>query len=220
MAQNWLTSLEPLMALYQNKKHPLDYKNRYQLLVMVILSAQDSDKHINELAPTFFEAYPSLNTLAQASVEDLHRYISSVRNFGNKANWLVKLAQQVGDNDNIPTNMAELTQLPGIGRKSANVIIRESGNEAEGIIVDLHVVRVAPRIGIATGTQPEKIEKQLMAIVPRNKWNDIGMAISFLGREICRPTNPKCDSCVMNQVCHFHNGVSDTSEKTTAPTLF
>jgi len=220
MAQNWLTSLELLMAQYHNKKHPLDYKNRYQLLVMIILSAQDSDKHINELAPTFFEAYPSLNTLAQASVEDLHRYISSVRNFGNKANWLVKLAQQVGDNDSIPTNMAELTKLPGIGRKSANVIIRESGNEAEGIIVDLHVVRVAPRIGIATGTQPEKIEKQLMAIVPRNRWNDIGMAISFLGREICRPTNPKCDSCVMNKVCHYHNGISDTADNTSEPTLF
>jgi endonuclease III len=218
MIQNRLESLEALMAQYNKKKHPLDYKNRYQLIVMVILSAQDSDKHINELAPAIFEAYPSMNSLAQATMEDVHQYINTVRNFGNKANWLVKLAQLIGDDDNIPTNMTELTRLPGIGRKSANVIIRESGNEAEGVIVDLHVVRVAPRIGIATGTQPEKIEKQLMAIVPRERWNDIGMAISFLGREICRPTNPKCEICVMNKVCWHHNGI--TEENIIQPELF
>ncbi|MHB9143349.1 MAG: endonuclease III domain-containing protein, partial [Paludibacter sp.] len=119
--------------------------------------------------------------------------------------------QLIGDDDKIPTNLAELTKLPGIGRKSANVIIRESGNEAEGVIVDLHVVRVAPRIGIASGTQPEKIEKQIMAIVPRERWDDIGMAISFLGREVCRPTNPKCDICVMNKVCHYHNGTGNVN---------
>lgn len=213
-------SLELLMQQYHNRKHPLNYKSRYQLLVMVILSAQDSDKHINELAPVIFEAYPSMNSLARATVEDLHQYISTVRNFGNKANWLVKLAQLIGDDDNIPTNMAELTKLPGIGRKSANVIIRESGNEAEGVIVDLHVVRTAPRIGIASGTQPEKIEKQIMAIVPQKRWNDIGMAISFLGREICRPTNPKCNECVMSAVCHFHNGISTNEENTNGLKLF
>ncbi|MFT3754142.1 MAG: endonuclease III [Paludibacter sp.] len=209
MAQNWIEHLEPLMKQYAGRKHPLDYHSRYQLLVMVILSAQDSDKHINELAPVIFDAYPSMNSLAKATEEDLHQYINTVRNFGNKAAWLVKLAEQIGDDDNIPRTMAELTKLPGIGRKSANVIIRESGDVAEGVIVDLHVVRVAPRIGIASGTQPEKIEKQIMAIVPKERWNDIGMAISFLGREICRPTNPKCDVCIMNKVCHYYNGISN-----------
>jgi len=208
MEQNWMDSLEPLMKQYDKRKHPLDYKNRYQLLVMVILSAQDSDKHINELAPALFEAYPSMNSLVRATSDDLYRYISTVRNFGNKSGWLIKLAQIIGDDDNIPATQAELTALPGIGRKSANVIIRESGAEAEGVIVDLHVVRVAPRIGIATGTQPEKIEKQIMTIVPRDRWNDIGMALSFLGREICRPTNPKCDICIMNKVCNFYIGTA------------
>lgn len=209
--------LEALMNQYAQRKHPLDYTSRYQLMVMVILSAQDSDKHINELAPKVFEAYPSMNALAQATAEDLHQLISSVRNFGNKSAWLVKLAQLVGDDDNIPTTMAELTKLPGIGRKSANVIMRESGVVAEGVIVDLHVVRVAPRIGIAKGTQPEKIEKQIMSIVPKEKWGEIGMAISFLGREICRPTHPKCDKCVVSEVCNYHNGVSESAE---SPKLF
>lgn len=209
--------LEALMNQYAKREHPLDYTSRYQLIVMVILSAQDSDKHINELAPKVFEAYPSMNALAQATAEDLHQLISSVRNFGNKSAWLVKLAQLISDDDNIPTTMAELTKLPGIGRKSANVIMRESGVVSEGVIVDLHVVRVAPRIGIATGTQPEKIEKQIMAIVPKEKWGEIGMAISFLGREICRPTHPKCDKCVVSEVCNYHNGVSESAE---SPKLF
>jgi endonuclease III len=212
MNKKMTDSLDKLIALYHNRKHPLNYNSRYQLIVMVILSAQDSDKHINELAPAFFEVYPSLSSISLAVPEDLHQYFSTVRNFGHKCEWLVKLAQTVGSDDKIPTNMAELTKLPGIGRKSANVIIRESGNEAEGIIVDLHVLRVAPRIGIATGTQPEKIEKQLMAALPREKWNDIGMAISFLGREVCRPTSPKCEICVMNQVCKYHTGTTEDAD--------
>ena len=220
MEQNWMEWLEPLIKQYANRKHPLDYKSRYQLLAMVILSAQDSDKHINELAPAFFEAYPSVNSLAKASAEELHRHISTVRNFGNKANWLVKLSQMVEDDARMPTTMAELTRLPGIGRKSANVNIRESGNAAERVIVDLHVVRVAPRIGIALGTQPEKIEKQIMTTVPRQRRNDVGMAISFLGREVCRPTHPKCDSCIMSTVCHFHNGISKDTASSSELTLF
>jgi len=207
MKINWIGALEPLLKQYAKRKHPLDYKNRYQLVVMVILSAQDSDKHINELASKFFDTYPSINNLAKATPEDIHRYISSVRNFGNKSKWLVELAERVGTDDKIPTTLDELTKLPGIGRKSANVIIRESGGKAEGIIVDLHVVRVAPRIGLASGDKPEKIEKQLMEVIPQDRWNDAGMAISFLGREICRPSNPKCDICVMNVVCQYYKEV-------------
>ena len=106
--------------------------------------------------------------------------------------------------ENIPLTMAELTELPGIGRKSANVIKRESGAKAEGIIVDLHVVRVAPRLGIASGKNAKKIEKQMTDILPQSQW-DVGIAMSFLGREIFRPTNPKCEECVMNTVCAYYN---------------
>ena len=201
---NWAEQLEPLLKLYGDRKHPLDYQNRYQLLVMVILSAQDSDKHINELAKTFFASYPTLNSLSKATVEDLHQVINSVRNFDNKSKWLVKLAQMVKEDDNIPQSMDELRLLPGVGRKSANVIIRESGGKAEGIIVDLHVVRVAPRLGIAVGDKPQKIENQLMSAISKAKWNEVGMAISFLGREVCRPTDPKCSICVMQPNCIFY----------------
>jgi endonuclease-3 len=203
-AVNWAEALLPLFKRYKGKKHPLDYKNRFQLVVMVILSAQDSDRHINEIAPPLFKAFPSMNDLAKATPEALYKFIGKVRNFANKTKWLVTLASTVRTDAKIPTTLDGLTALPGIGRKSANVIIRESGGEAEGIIVDLHVLRVAPRLGIATGTDPKKIEQQLMQVIPKEYWNDAGMAFSFLGREICRPTDPKCDECILNKVCKYY----------------
>ena len=206
---NWADALQPLFKKYKGKKHPLEYKNRYQLLVMVILSAQDSDKHINELAPALFKAFPSMKELAKAKSGELYTFIGKVRNFANKTKWLMTLSKTVGSDDKIPTTMEGLTALPGIGRKSANVVIRESGGEAEGIIVDLHVLRVAPRIGVAIGTDPKKIENQLMEAIPRENWNDAGMAFSFLGREICRPTNPKCEECVMNTACAYYASASN-----------
>ncbi|MFV0377508.1 MAG: endonuclease III domain-containing protein [Mangrovibacterium sp.] len=130
MEIDWTAQLQPLFEQYGNRQHPLDYKTRYQLVVMVVLSAQDSDKHINELAPLFFEAYPNMKALATAEAEDLHKLIGSVRNFGNKAKWLVKMARELGDDEKFPHTMPELTKLPGLGRKSANVIIREPGRNA------------------------------------------------------------------------------------------
>jgi endonuclease-3 len=204
---DWVEALKPLLTKYSRRKHPLNYKNRYQLVVMTVLSAQDSDKHINEISLKFFEAFPSIQALAHAAIDDLFPYIHSVRNFYNKSKWLVHMAIAVGDNKRIPSAMAELTKLSGIGRKSANVIIRESGGKAEGIIVDLHVIRVAPRIGLSTGDKPDKIEKQLMQLIPQNYWNDVGMAISFLGREICRPKDPNCEACIMNRSCKYRQSL-------------
>jgi endonuclease-3 len=200
---NWSANLKPLLEKYKGKAHPLEFKNLYQLVVMVILSAQDSDKHINELAPPLFKAFPNMEALATADEKSLFAFISKVRNFGNKTKWLLELSKTVKEDKNIPLTMEELIELPGIGRKSANVIMRGAGVKADGIIVDLHVVRVAPRIGIATGTDPKKIEKQIMDVIPEKDWGEIGMAISFLGREICRPTTPKCHECLINKHCDY-----------------
>jgi endonuclease III len=201
---NWSEAVKLLLKKYKSTKHPLDYGNVYQLMVMVVLSAQDSDKHINQIAPKFFAAFPNMEALSQATPAAIQEQISDVRNFGNKSKWLSELSRKIKKDKNIPSTIEELTELPGIGRKSANVIKRESGAEAEGIIVDLHVVRVAPRLGIATGADPKKIEKQMMDVLPQKQW-DAGMAMSFLGREICRPTAPKCEVCVMNTVCAYYN---------------
>jgi len=201
---NWQKEILPLIKKYKGKKHPLDYHSTYELIVMVVLSAQDSDKHINQVAVEFFKTFPDMKALSKATPEMLFPIISKVRNFGNKTKWLLAMASQIKEDKNIPLTMEALTELPGIGRKSANVIMRETGQKAEGIIVDLHVVRVAPRLGIATGTDPKKIEKQMMDVLDAETWGEVGMAVSFLGREICRPTNPKCSECVMNNVCNYY----------------
>lgn len=200
---DWNKELKPLLKLYKGRKHPLDYGNAYQLLVMVVLSAQDSDRHINSLAPDLFREFPDMKALAKADESAILKTIGGVRGAGNKAKWLKGIATTVKQDNNIPQTLDGLTQLPGIGRKSANVILRELGQEAEGIMVDLHVVRVAPRLGLANGSDPKKLEQQMMDVLDRKLWSDVGMALSFLGRETCRPANPQHDQCVMADVCAY-----------------
>lgn len=203
-ATNWKKEILPLIKKYKGKKHPLDYNNFYELIVMVVLAAQDSDRHINKLAPDFFAAFPDMKALAKADAEAVYEKISKVRNFRNKTKWLLGIASTIKDNKNIPTTLDALTEMAGIGRKSANVILREMSQPAEGIMVDLHVVRVAPRLGIAKGTDPKKLEKQMMEVLDPKDWGEAGMAISFLGRETCRPKNPKCNECVLSKVCEYY----------------
>ncbi len=198
-----MAALHALFAAYGKRKHPLDYRNRYQLLVMVVLSAQTTDERINALAPAFFRRFPSMKKLAAATVEDVVPLIASVRGCIKKATWLTTIARTVGTDDAIPTTLEDLITLPGIGRKSANVIIRESGGTAEGIIVDLHVDRVVPRIGITDSDKPDAIERALMDLIPRRDWNKAGMSLSYLGREICRPTDPNCGLCPLRLVCSY-----------------
>ena len=202
---NWQKEIQPLIKKYKGKKHPLEFNSTYELIVAVVLSAQDSDKHINKIAPSFFKAFPTMKALSKAEPAAVHQLIGDVRNFGNKTKWLLSMAQTLKEDKNIPDTLDGLTELSGIGRKSANVILRETGKKAEGIIVDLHVVRVAPRLGIAEGTDPKKLEKQMMDAIDAKDWGEVGMAISFLGREICRPSNPKCGECVLQPVCRYYN---------------
>jgi endonuclease III len=200
---DYLSQLQLLYKKYARKKHPLEYQSLEQLVVMVVLSAQTTDVMVNKLAPELFKQFPSMKHFAVARPEDLYPLIKSIRGFRKKADWIVRLAQLLAGYDSIPLTMKELTALPGIGRKSANVIIREGGGPPQGIIVDLHVLRVVPRIGITKETSPEKIEKVLMELLPKKYWHAAGMSFSHLGRELCRPTDPKCGVCVMHSVCEY-----------------
>jgi endonuclease-3 len=170
---DWTEKLKPILTKYKGQKHPLEYHNLYQLMVMVVLSAQDSDANINKIAPALFDAYPNMVSLAVANEEALFPYISEVRNFGTKAKWLLEIAKTVQNDANIPLTMEGLVALKGIGRKSAHVI---------------------------------KAEKQLMQVLPKEIWGEIGMAISFLGREICRP-QPKCPECPINSICQYYKKI-------------
>lgn len=200
----WETKLQPILTKYSGRKHPLNYQNTYQLLVMVVLSAQDSDANINNIAPALFAQYPTLNSLSKATLVDFLPYISKVRNHDTKAQWLLAIAKTLQNDAAIPLNMQGLTALKGIGRKSANVILRETQQTAEGIIADLHVIRVSPRIGMILESKDGlKVEKQLMELLPKTIWSEIGMAISFLGRETCRP-KPKCEDCLLTDFCQYY----------------
>lgn len=207
--ENWKENLKPLIDKYKGRKHPLHYNNTYQLLIMVILSAQDSDANINNITIPFFKKFPNLESISNSNIEEITPYLTSVKNYPTKTTWIYELAKLLKTDNNIPTNLTELIDLKGIGRKSANVILRETNQKAEGIIVDLHVIRVAPRIGLTPKYEDgNKIEKLLMQQLPYEIWNEIGMAFSFLGREICRPTNPKCDDCLINIHCNYFKNLN------------
>lgn len=207
--ENWKENLETLINKYKVRKHPLNYNNTYQLLIMVILSAQDSDVNINNITIPFFEKYPNLESISNSSIEEIASYFTKVKNYPTKTIWIYELAKLLKTESNIPTNLTDLIALKGIGRKSANVILRETRQKAEGIIVDLHVIRVLPRISLTPKHEDgNKIEKLLMQQLPYEIWNEIGMAFSFLGREICRPTNPRCDDCPINKHCNYFKNLN------------
>ncbi len=210
---NWETAVKPLIKKYKSRKHPLDYQSIYQLMVMVVLSARSTDNLINSIAPDLFKAYPDMKALAKAKPKDLEKYISKVRGFNKKSAWLITMAQEVKDNKSIPLTMEGLVALQGIGRKSANVIMREAKVKAEGVMVDLHVVRVAQRLGIAKGEDPKQIEQQIMSKVAPRDWGEVGMAISYLGRDICRPTDPHHMECPMKDVCTYYAKATKKKKK-------
>ena len=205
--KDWGEILKPLIEKYRNHRHPLHYGNIYQLLVMVILSAQDRDDHINSLAPAFFDRYPTIDTLADANQNDLLQLLQGVRYHNNKIEWILQTAKIINSKGHIPENMKELITLPGIGRKSANVLLREMGKPAQGVLVDLHVLRVAPRLGITDAKVADDIEKDLMKNLPRSIWAEAGLSISFLGREKCRPRTPKHKECLLAESCNFYKTV-------------
>lgn len=206
---DWQKELQPLIDTYKGKKHPLHFQNPYQLVIMVILAAQDSDANINIISKPFFDEYPDFKSLSNSNPNNLIVYFSSVKNYPNKINWILDTASVLKDKT-IPKRLDELVKLKGIGRKSANVILRETHQKPEGILVDLHVLRVVPRFGLTPENKDaNKIEKILMEKLPYSMWNDIGMAFSFLGRTICRPTNPKCTICPIHKNCGYFKNISN-----------
>ena len=200
---DWPEAMRPLLTKYKGKKHPLEFQNVYQLIVMVVLSARSTDAFVNSVAPKLFAAFPDMESLVGVPPESLFPYFAGITNFANKAKWLTAIAAEIKTDRNIPLSMEKLIGLPGIGRKSANVILRGAEVNPEGVIVDVHVLRVAPRLGIVKEMEAGAMEERLMKILPRDEW-DAGMAMSFLGREICTP-KPKCDSCLMNKVCVYYS---------------
>lgn len=191
-----------LATLYPDVECALDYANPLQLLVSTILSAQCTDARVNQVTPPLFARYPDAAAFATADKEELEQLIHSTGFFRNKARNIMRCCQQLVEKHNgqVPRTMAELVQLPGIGRKTANVIL---GNAfaVPGIPVDTHVGRLSRRMGLTLLTNPVKVERDLMALLPKKEWTLFGHRMIFHGRQVCHARKPRCDDCTLARFC-------------------
>lgn len=198
-----LEILRRLEKTYPDARCSLDYRNAFELLVATILSAQSTDVGVNMVTPALFKRYPDARSLADADPAELEVAIRSTGFFRNKAKSLLGMARRVTEQHQgvVPRTMEELTALPGVGRKTANVVLGNAFDMQEGIVVDTHVTRVANRLGLTRNTDPVKIEQDLMKLIPREKWTLFSHLLIFHGRAICEARRPKCEICPLNDIC-------------------
>lgn len=192
-----------LKNIHPNPKSELDYENEMQFSIAVAMSAQTTDVKVNQVTKKLFEKYKSWSDFAAANLSNLQEDIFGVNFHKGKAQRLIKMAQKVLDDfdGKLPQTLAELTKLPGIARKSANVITQELWGITEGIVVDTHVTRVSNRLGLTSQENAVKIEKDLMAVVPKDSWRIFSGAMVLHGRYVCIARKPKCNECILNKIC-------------------
>lgn len=195
--------LRRLHVAYPDAKCSLDFASPYQLVVATILSAQCTDERVNMVTPALFARYPTPEDLAGARNEELEELIRSTGFFRNKARSLLGMAHAIVERHGgrVPEGMAELVELPGVGRKTANVVIGNAFGRNEGVVVDTHVTRVANRLGLTKESDAVKIENDLMPLVPREEWTDVSHLFIFHGRAICRAPTPRCEACMLVDLC-------------------
>jgi endonuclease-3 len=188
---------------YPGASITLDFGNRTQMVVGVILSAQCTDKRVNEVGKTLFKRYRTFSDFAGCDLRELEREIYSTGFYHNKAKNIKACCKMIVEkfSGRLPGTMEELLTIPGIGRKSANVILSNAFRKNEGVVVDTHVFRLARRLGLSKGKTAEAVERDLMAAVPRKKWLAVSNLLVRHGREICRARGPECGKCVLNKSC-------------------
>lgn len=192
-----------LRLVHPDARCALDHHNAYELLVATILSAQCTDERVNMVTPDLFATYPTPQAMADARREDIEEAIRSTGFFRNKAKHIQEAAQIIAYDwgGEVPADMAQLTQLPGVARKTANVVLGVGYGIADGIVVDTHVKRLANRLGLTATDNPEKIEQDLMAITPRADWIDLSHLLIFHGRRVCAARKPDCANCTLSDLC-------------------
>jgi endonuclease-3 len=192
-----------LRAAYPDAHCALVHRNAYELLVATILSAQCTDVRVNMVTPSLFARFGAAAALNDATQEELETLIKSTGFFRNKAKSLLGMARAVVERHGgeIPRTMDELTQLPGVGRKTANVVLGNAYDLNEGVVVDTHVGRLSQRLGLADSDDPVKIEQELIALFPRERWTMLSHLLIEHGRTICYARKPRCSDCVLNDVC-------------------
>lgn len=192
-----------LAAAYPDARCALNYRNAFELLVATILSAQCTDKRVNLTTPALFARYPTPEALAGADPNELETQVASINFFRTKAKNVTAMAQRLCEvhHGEVPRTVAELILLPGVARKTANVVLGEIYGLAEGVVVDTHVIRLSGRLGLTRATDAVRIEKDLMRVLPRKSWIDASTRIIHHGRQVCAARSPKCDTCTLRPVC-------------------
>jgi endonuclease III len=192
-----------LKKLYPDAHCELHHSSPYELLVATILSAQCTDARVNMVTPDLFKKFPTPQKMAKAKLEDVEEAIKSINFFRNKSKSLIGCAQMLMDQHKgeIPKTVEELSELPGVGRKTANVVLGNAFNINTGIVVDTHVKRTTYLLGLTKETDPEKVEKDLMKLFPNETWTDLSHLLIFLGRRTCIARRPQCDLCTLKDLC-------------------
>lgn len=195
--------IEELKNMYPDAKCSLDFKTPFQMLVAVVLSAQCTDERVNKTTPSIFEKYPEPIDFVNMDIAELENLIHPCGFYKTKAKNLKKTAEILVQKYNsiVPQNMEELMKLPGVGRKSANVIMLEAFNKPQGIAVDTHCKRISNRMGFSKESEPEKIEQDLLKVVPKEYYKDVNHLFMWHGRNTCTAQKQKCDSCKVRKHC-------------------
>ncbi len=195
---------EILNEQYPDRRPLLVYRSPFELVISVILSAQTTDAQVNKATPALFEAYPTPEALAAAPVGEVEQLVRSTGFYRNKARNIVAAADVIEERfgGTIPESMDELVTIPGMGRKSANVILGVVYRKPS-IVVDTHLTRVTNRIGLVAGKNPEKIERELKEIVPESMQTDFSMAVNLHGRAVCMARKPACERCAIRELCDY-----------------
>ena len=195
--------VEKLKKYYPDATCSLDFKTPFQMVIAVMLSAQCTDERVNKTTPELFEKYGTPEKMAEIDIEELEKIIHPCGFYKNKAKNVKACSQKLLENFGgiVPQNMEDLQSLPGVGRKSANVIMLEAFHNPQGIAVDTHAKRISNKMGFSNQTEPEKIEQDLLKQIPKEYYYDVNHLFVWHGRAVCDARKPKCEECPVNMYC-------------------
>lgn len=207
MEEKVQTIIAALKARYPDALCALQYKKDYELMIAVRLSAQCTDARVNLVTPALFEAYPTLESLAAANISDIETYIHSCGFYRQKAKDIVQACQMLltAYGGKVPDTMEALLKLPGVGRKTANLLLGDIYRRPGSVVCDTHCIRICGRLGLSQGKEPEKVEHQLRAILPPEESSDFCHRIVLFGRDVCTARAPKCANCPLAMCCNEVN---------------
>lgn len=198
--------IEILKKLYPDAKCSLDFKTPFQMMVAVVLSAQCTDARVNQITPSIFKKYPEPKDFANMDISLLEQLIHSCGFYKNKAKNIKAASEIIVNKYNgiLPNTMEELTSLPGVGRKSANVIMLEAFNNPQGIAIDTHAKRISNRLGFSEKNDPLQIEEDLLKIFPKKYYYDVNHLLVWHGRNLCKAKKPDCNNCPLKKYCKYY----------------